>query len=439
MTYDSEVLADSPVTYYKLDDLTGADSSGNGNSAFLTNATLVGSGAFASSSNSVQLGSAPNTATGYIDVVGFAPGTGAFTVEAWVKVLLDLSASFGRGSMIYAEEGSIWEFRLRFDDAFQYGSPTFRMIYGGGADAGHYEPFPNDHAWHHVVLTYSGSGTLKFYIDGSLVNTTSHSGWDFDAANGSVIGGNTNPSSADCRGSVDNVAFYHSELSAARISAHFAASGGGAGGSTNAPAARATGAGTAYQAFAGTAYAAAGVATGTGTAYAAAGFSPPANAVAEVATGTGSAHNPLVLVSQPDYLVHDRLKTNLPNGSSWTGTTWQAALFLRQTWAPTASDAVIATATLAGATEVASSGYSRQTLGSKTATYDTSLDAGRADAADVTFPITGVSTFDTIVMFAQVNDDSDSWLAITWPLPSAVSVTGAVSVKFDPLGVFEVT
>lgn len=180
----------------------------------------------------------------------------------------------------------------------------------------------------------------------------------------------------------------------------------------------------------------AGVAAGTGVAWdAVAG--PILEVDAGLASAVGTAFNASVSQSSEPFTVHDQLKLRLGLGTSWTGTTWKVALFARGTWSPTASDGFVSDATTQGATEITTSGYVRQTLAGKTVTLDTAGDRALADAANIAFSLSGIATFDTVVVFAPQTDDSDSWLAITYPLPGPISASGAVTLNVDPDGLLE--
>jgi signal peptidase I len=93
----------------------------------------------------------------------------------------------------------------------------------------------NDSAWHHLVVTTRPSdgkakeGQSAVYVDGvSVVSgpttpTASYSGW-WRVGFGSLTTGKPGyPDTVDFAGSIDNVAVYSTELSAARVAAHYAA------------------------------------------------------------------------------------------------------------------------------------------------------------------------------------------------------------------------
>jgi len=92
----------------------------------------------------------------------------------------------------------------------------------------------NNGVWHHLVVTARPTGgspnyeQSTIYVDGaSVVSSTSspvtaYTGW-WRVGYGSLASGSNYPSSADFAGSIDNVAVYNTELSAARVTAHYGA------------------------------------------------------------------------------------------------------------------------------------------------------------------------------------------------------------------------
>jgi hypothetical protein len=89
----------------------------------------------------------------------------------------------------------------------------------------------NDGAWHHVVVTARPNGanqTSTIYVDGTAnatgttTATSTYTGW-WRLGYGALPTGSNYPSSSDFEGALDNAAIYTSELTAAKVSAHYAA------------------------------------------------------------------------------------------------------------------------------------------------------------------------------------------------------------------------
>lgn len=230
--YDTEVLADSPLAYYKLDETSGLvmiDSSGNANDGThelpvtLGSPPLVNDGQ-KSATYSGSAGSFSNIKPGVMDIAGV---TATFTAEAWFKTV-DTT-----GPIIAAR------------------GPTGTPIMGIyiGADGSRTSPGEllvlirdnvlgpiqllesgftvDDGVKHHVALVFEGiSKTINLYLDSIVVDTipvnSMNSGIttnDPQIAEDAITNGGAPHFSL--AGDVDCVAFYSTNLSAARILAHF--------------------------------------------------------------------------------------------------------------------------------------------------------------------------------------------------------------------------
>lgn len=104
---------------------------------------------------------------------------------------------------------------------FRNDANTLQTITGGAAT--------NDGAWHHAVLTRSGS-TVTLYVDGVATGgTASTSGaYTFNKSRIAAFGRNTDTNFMN--GTIAEVAVYATALSAARVAAHYAAGVTGVGG-----------------------------------------------------------------------------------------------------------------------------------------------------------------------------------------------------------------
>jgi hypothetical protein len=230
MTYASEVLADSAVSYYQFEETSGtsaADSSGNGFTA-----TYVGSPTFSQTPG----GGLPGTAVRFgtstlpqarvtIPTSAFEPLNGDFTIEAVVKVLGDLTSLISpAGCTVYSGDagGGIFT-AIRICDAFDSaGAPCIVLSVGGGTSTE--IAYPNDQAWHHVAVTWKNStSTAKFYIDGVLAGSDTSVGHASQGSFTTSSGIAASFGSNAMRGALDEVAFYHTELSSTRIGVHYSA------------------------------------------------------------------------------------------------------------------------------------------------------------------------------------------------------------------------
>lgn len=229
-SYPIAILADSPRGYFKLDEpgtpTTYVDSSGNGRtgtaSGSLTNGVTPLSGLLPGTAVGFNGGTITTTAAG---------GTAdQLTVEAWVKT------TSSNGYVLTSRQGSYSTgdcFTLGMGSAPVYGSPghPFIGLDNGGVWSGIQITAANtvnDNQWHQLVGTWKGvAGTginwdqFKMYVDGVLVPTQNVQYNTPTAASNQVTGFciGTN----GFVGSIDEVAIYGVELTAARLLAHYVA------------------------------------------------------------------------------------------------------------------------------------------------------------------------------------------------------------------------
>lgn len=227
MSYDSEVLADSPVSYFKFDETSGTtavDAAGANDGTYTDGPTLGVAAGFVASTFAVELGTAFSNAYVALPPGAFAPGLGDWSVEGWVQVVTNLEAGFASAALYFQYiTGDNGYLLIQAANVSVTGDiPRLSVIDTGSVIC---DPaFPNDHAWHYVVVTYNAGGNLvTVYIDGVSVDTgTPPLPSDLDAGGSeNSIGGF---GGAAFGGDVDNFALYHSTLSSARVTAHWNAS-----------------------------------------------------------------------------------------------------------------------------------------------------------------------------------------------------------------------
>lgn len=234
MAYADEVLADTPLAYWKLDEAAGAfaDSSGNGKTLTISGGvTRDVAGAFGASRGVTLDGS-----TAFLQS-NQTLNHDKFSIELWYKgtdnngVLA--SSRVGAGSITMG-----------------LGQPPVGGAnVGGRVDIGYdasgkwigvqtSAAVVNDGNWHHIVGVWNGTagsgivtGQFAIYIDGVAVAVTGSSfssqnapassgtdGYKFGYSNGGW------PSNAYAAGTIDEIALYGKALTATRVQAHFAAS-----------------------------------------------------------------------------------------------------------------------------------------------------------------------------------------------------------------------
>lgn len=219
MAYADEVLADSPKGYWKLGDTSGTtavDSSGNSHDGtYGAGVEINQAGGVNGTDKCIRL---TQTSTDYVSVADHADfdPTTAVSIEAWVYSMgangnqrIVQKTTDDNGPRIYWNGGSLVG-RLRI-------SGTNREV--------SYAVDLNDWAWHHVVLTWADSGTVKLWLDKvKVVESGSTYTGTLDANTASIEWGRK--ASGDATGDhwngyMDEVAWYNTELSSTRIAAHY--------------------------------------------------------------------------------------------------------------------------------------------------------------------------------------------------------------------------
>jgi hypothetical protein len=225
--YANTVLSDAPLAYWRVDEASGTvahDATGNGNDAYYTGGVTLGSGG--ALIGDTDTAATLDGVTGHLDVgdrFGFT-GNATYTLEVWAqpqKITTSYQRLFSRELPTTPREGY-----LLFVRAGYAADPSTFSLERWSAGSTNQCPETNaiTQVWHHFVATYDGS-TSHVYLDGVLaasqpaplpLNSTTASLW---------IGASSFDTAGYFAGVVDEVAVYGTALSAARITAHFHASG----------------------------------------------------------------------------------------------------------------------------------------------------------------------------------------------------------------------
>lgn len=221
-SYSAEVLADSPIAYWRLGDASGptaADSASGGANPGTYNGgfTLGQGGAPQSDPDTAALF---NGSTGYVEVpFAAALNPASFSVECWAYVTggaggfravvsaRDIVATNTRGFILYASDVNKWEFWIGT---------------GTAAWTGLVGPAVVLNSWNHLVGTYDGTSS-RFYVNGVLVAGPTASAFVANAARPLRIAAGQNEGAANffVPGTEDEVAVYNTVLSLTRIQAHY--------------------------------------------------------------------------------------------------------------------------------------------------------------------------------------------------------------------------
>ncbi len=218
MAYSTEVLADSPVAYWRLAEASGtsaADSAGTITGTYVNAPTLGAASLVASdtANKAVSFDGVNDHVTAPSGAVGLNP-TAALTIEAWVK---PTTISAG-DHQIVRKTGQYFLQRAA-------GAVSLVVYVAGVAKVLTVTPALVAGTAYHVVATYDGTNQ-KIYLDGVQVGTRAQTGALSTTANTLYIGSAT-ATTEFWDGTLDEVAIYSTALSAARALAHYEAAAAG--------------------------------------------------------------------------------------------------------------------------------------------------------------------------------------------------------------------
>lgn len=214
MSYASEVLADAPAAWYRCNESSGLiqDSSGNARNATVAvgTATYSQPGAITTdpSNNAIYFDAEPTYFT--VPDVGVDLGN-IWSIECWIK----RAAIGGVGETLVSKGLQAYEMGLESD------SQIFIAAAGDATLANSTIAISDTTSWHHVVGTKNAAVT-KIYIDNIECSQNNIEVTTIDNATALFIGDSAftgNPVNAR----LDEIAIYGTELSAARVSAHYTA------------------------------------------------------------------------------------------------------------------------------------------------------------------------------------------------------------------------
>lgn len=223
-TYLDSVLANDPLLYWRLADPKGksaAEETLHGDTGtYSAGTTLAAPGALAGNAAVTLDGVGAAVTSAHLF---WAPQT--FSTEMWFKTTTTSGGKLiGFGSSRTATS-SHYDRHVYMTGGGQlvFGVYPSRVVTVASSRA------YNDGQWHHVAATL-GSAGMALYVDGQLVGTNPNTGAENFYGWWKVGGDNLNgwpsaPSSSHFAGSVDEVAVYPTALTAAQVSAHYAARG----------------------------------------------------------------------------------------------------------------------------------------------------------------------------------------------------------------------
>jgi sugar lactone lactonase YvrE len=218
-TYQSTIAGDSPVAQYRLSDTLGsgtlADSAGT-NTATNHGVTLGGSGPFGGSASGLFDGEGAYASLGSNPLAG----ANAFTAEAWIKWVGGASYEqpifeFGSSSTSYlylTPASGLSGHRMLFEIHPTEGSSTQVSA-----------PELEAESWQYVAVTETSGGTATLYVNGQQVGQAE--GQPLSPSSlGSLADdylGESLTGAPPFDGSLSNVAFYSTALTAGQIKSHY--------------------------------------------------------------------------------------------------------------------------------------------------------------------------------------------------------------------------
>lgn len=222
MSYSSEVLADSPLAYWRLGESSGTtitDSSGNSRTgSYVGSPTLGVTGLLTGDSNTAIQLTAGVAKYGTIPSASWM-NVSALTVECWANITSGQNSGWGDPLVAHADGGT-WAWLLNRDNnsTSQY---VFSVCASSGTSVSAKGTAPATPR--HFVGTWDGT-TVSLYINGSLVATATSPGTVLGGTSQNIDIGRYWGTTASIPGGVlDEVAIYGTVLSPARIAAHYAA------------------------------------------------------------------------------------------------------------------------------------------------------------------------------------------------------------------------
>lgn len=223
MSYSTEVLADNPLGYWRLNETSGstaADSSGNGADLSIPAGPNLNVGGPTGDGSAIEFDGDPQALTRSDDAAFDA--LGSMTVEAWVYFDVLTGGSGDAKQMLLAK----WD--SGGDDGWflaRNGTNGIRWT-TGGSNRNDYDVAwsPSTSTWYHVVATFDGpNDTKRVYVNGTEVGTGGTWTGTITANTSTIYAGNFSDNTWQLDGRLAELAVYDTALSEARIDAHYEA------------------------------------------------------------------------------------------------------------------------------------------------------------------------------------------------------------------------
>lgn len=219
-TYDTEVLSEaSLVSYWRLDErtkylanaLTATDSKGTNQLSQQGGVSMGQASALNNSASTSMVFDGINDSLYLASPVGL--NTNTFTIEAWFKT------SSASAQIIYRSRYAGQVITLNANGTL---TGAYNDTVGGAYYVNSTASFA-DGQWHHVAYTKGATGTT-LYVDGAVVATDpATTTMSYPVPQRVAIGKDGDADNSFFNGSIDEVAYYNTALTPARIQAHYGA------------------------------------------------------------------------------------------------------------------------------------------------------------------------------------------------------------------------
>ena len=204
----------NPISHWSLDENTDctANDSYDGNDGTLSPDCSTNSPTWTTGKeNSALLFDGTDDYVTVGDATNLNPDT-AITISAWVKWAIDPTTGNSRAQIISKNGDS--QYQLQHND----GNTAFEFALGtsSGRESVVTSTTPSQNVWYFVAGTYDGQ-TMKLYVDGSLDNSASWSGYITPSANDLDIGRRSVENDRNFNGIIDEVSMWNRALDAMEI------------------------------------------------------------------------------------------------------------------------------------------------------------------------------------------------------------------------------
>jgi len=227
-TYDAEVLADSPIAYWKLDETSGttaADEQAAHDGAYAGTYTLGGTAVVSDGGSSFDIaGSGRMVVPHHADFNMAATGVSDETIEMWVKLdnpaasAIQFLADKTAGASANGQWDIAWDNRSGVQTLRCWAAGSSYIVTWSGS-----APQSALAAGGHLVFVKRGT-TLELWWDGSLEASATYGAYTPSSSNTlDPTFGQYTGAGFGVTGLMDNIAFYKTALSSTRIGVHHTA------------------------------------------------------------------------------------------------------------------------------------------------------------------------------------------------------------------------